>query len=357
MLEESAGTRDFLARVSGDEFAIVTSEDRAGVVLLIERIMKKAKEVFSLDGVEVALQPTAGVVFAGPEHKEPADCIRDVNLAVQAAKQDGEYGVSYFDERTGTKLRRNLGLRNNLFQAFDNDELELYYQPIHSARGEEKVYFEALLRWNHTRYGQLQPQEFLTHFDTPRRKNRLDDWVLKRAAEQAKELSKLPKFAGVSLNLNPARFAQANFAGEVESLLNGLDLAPHYLRLEMTEDAVLLKQKTAIVVMQKLRRLGVKIYLDDFGTGYSSLHYLSSLPLDAIKIDRTFVQTMETNQSNYQLVAMIVNIARTLELEVVAEGVESAAQLAILREFDYAAVQGYYYARPMPFAKVDEYLA
>ena len=357
IIQKNLGPKDFVARVSGDEFAIITGgAEREEVEDLTGRIMSAAKESFVLSGIRLTLQPTAGVVFSGPNYAEPTNYIRDTNIAVQQAKKQGSYAVAYFDREMGAQVRARLTMQNDILQAFENEEFELFYQPIHPYPQEESIYFEALIRWNHPVHGRLSPGSFFKYIEEPALRSRLDAWVLEEAIAQTKALLAHHSFGGVSINLNSMHFGSQKFVQLLQKLLRRYELPTSCLRLEVTENSLLRRQKTAIKVMKKLRAMGIKILLDDFGTGYSSLSYLSQLPIDLIKIDRSFVSTMQTNERNYQLVAMIVEIAKTLDLGIVAEGVETEAQLTLLREFEYAAIQGFYYSRPLPFAKVATYL-
>ena len=358
IIAENLRPSDFLARLSGDEFIILTSTaEPSEVRRLMTSIMDQARQSFSLAGVRLSLQPTAGVVFSNSDYKEPADYIRAANIAAERAKKNGVYSVEYFTARMQTQLHTRLVMRNDVLQAFELNEFELFYQPIHVLNHPKKIYFEALIRWNHAVHGRLTPESFFDYIDEPTLKSRLDEWVLERAVAQVKELAvKFPQTA-VSVNVSAAQFSRPGFFEFVKTLLEKNALPPRYLYLEITEEAVLQINQKATENLTLLRALGVKILLDDFGTGYSSLSYLSRLPLDMLKIDRSFIATMHTDSRNYRLVTMIIEIAKTLGLEVVAEGVETQAQLEAFESLTHSAVQGFYFSRPLPFAKVATYLA
>jgi len=340
-----------LARFGGDEFAVLLDGIREPLdaVRVAKRVQQMAALPLSLDGQDVFTTASIGVAVATDAHKSGEDIIRDADLAMYRAKNAGAGGYSVFDAALHDMAVRRLRLETDLRRAVERGEFRVWYQPIVSLADHHVVGVEALVRWLHPEDGFVPPGEFLEVAEEVGLITQIDEWVLFEACRQAVEWRRVGTFSTqstVSVNLSAKAFAQGTLVQKVVDILHVTGYAASGLRLEITEGAAIKDAARARVVLAELRKIGVRISLDDFGTGYSSLSYLQSLPLDTLKIDRSFVAGIGTDKDKGEIVKLIVGLARTLNLEIVAEGTETAAQVEYLRELGCQFGQGYFFAKP-----------
>jgi predicted signal transduction protein with EAL and GGDEF domain len=345
-----------LARFGGDEFAVLLDGIREPLdaVRVAKRVQQMAEQPLSLDGQDVFATASIGVAVATDAHKSAEDIIRDADLAMYRAKHGGAGGYSVFDAALHEMAVRRLRLETDLRRAIERDEFRVWYQPIVSLATEEIVGAEALVRWQHPEHGMVPPPEFLGVAEEIGIIAQIDEHVLVEACRQARawQTEGLLSAAGsISVNLSARAFAQESLVKRVAAILRETGCPSSALRLEITEGVAIKDAARARVVLADLRRLGVRISLDDFGTGYSSLSYLQSLPLDVLKIDRSFVTGIGSDADKGEIVKLIAGLARGLGLEIVAEGVESGAQVDYLRTLGCHYGQGYYFAKPAEAAK------
>ena len=340
-----------LARFGGDEFAVLLDGIREPLdaVRVAKRVQQMATLPLPLDGQDVFATASIGVAVATDAHKSGEDIIRDADLAMYRAKNAGGGSYSVFDAALHDMAVRRLRLETDLRRAVERGEFRVWYQPIVSLADHHVVGVEALVRWLHPEDGLVPPGEFLEVAEEVGLITQIDEWVLFEACRQAVEWRRAGTFSTqstVSVNLSAKAFAQDTLVQNVVDILHVTGYSASGLRLEITEGAAIKDAARARVVLAELRKLGVRISLDDFGTGYSSLSYLQSLPLDTLKIDRSFVAGIGTDKDKGEIVKLIVGLARTLNLEIVAEGTETAAQVDYLRGLGCQFGQGYFFAKP-----------
>ena len=340
-----------LARFGGDEFAVLLDGIREPLdaVRVAKRVQQMTEQPLSLDGQDVFTSASIGVAVATDAHKSAEDIIRDADLAMYRAKNGGSGGYSVFDAALHEMAVRRLRLETDLRRAAERGEFRVWYQPIVSLESNDVVGAEALVRWQHPEHGLVPPSEFLEVAEELGIITQIDEWVLVEACKQAvawRGSGLLGPGGSVSVNLSARAFAQDALVQHVASVLRATRCPASALRLEITEGVAIKDAARARIVLAELRKQGVRISLDDFGTGYSSLSYLKALPLDVLKVDRSFVTGIGSDTDKGEIVTLIAGLARGLSLEIVAEGVETGAQVEYLRALGCHYGQGYYFARP-----------
>jgi len=346
---------DLVARLGGDEFAaILPGTAVAGAVTpLAKRLVEVVGRDYDLDGNRVAIGVSIGVALA-PQDGGGADLLlRHADMALYAAKEAGGGTWRYFDPGMAERLQTRRSLAADLRLALPRGELALHFQPLLRIDG-ALFGFEALLRWQHPRLGLVAPAEFIPLAEECGLIAEIDQWVLRLACREA---SRWPGPYQVAVNLSPAQLESRDLIGLVAAALAETGLAPAQLELEITEAVLLRDSQRTLELLHRLREMGVRVALDDFGTGYSSLGYLRSFPLDKLKIDRSFVHDLGRSGTAAPILRAIAAMAEALGLVTIAEGVETEAQLALLREFGVAQVQGYLFGRPRPAAEVPAMIA
>lgn len=353
---------DTVARLGGDEFVVLLQDVHLedGVDCpAIKRLREVICEPYEIDGQRVTLSVSIGVVVGDKSYQQPADFLRDADLAMYEAKARGKDRYVLF----GPKLRKNalerLVLEDDLRGALARDELVLYYHPILSLDTHRITGFEALVRWQHPQRGLLMPQTFLPIAETAHLILPITRALLLEAcAQMAKWQADHPHDSDltISLNLSPALFAQPGALEMVEETLAKTGLSPRFLKLEITEGAMGQDNQATLDILHALNDLGIQIQMDDFGTGYASLSYLHRYPVDTLKIDRSFIQGIQPNGEQGRLARTVITLARELNLEVIAEGVETVDQLAFLESLGCQYAQGYLISQPLPREEVPAFL-
>jgi diguanylate cyclase (GGDEF)-like protein/PAS domain S-box-containing protein len=351
-----------VARLGGDEFTILLEDiqDLANAVGVAERIQKELAVPFRLNGTEVFTSASIGITLGPAGYGLPDEMLRDADAAMYTAKAGGKARYEVFDAAMRARALARLQLESDLRRALERQEFCLHYQPILALKPERLVGFEALVRWQHPQRGLLPPTEFVPLAEETGLIVPLGWWVLREAcrqtsAWQARFPSDPPLM--VSVNLSSKQFLQAELAAEIERLLGETGLDPHSLKLEITETVIMDDPESASGMLAHLRALGVQVCIDDFGTGYSSLNYLHRIPVDTLKIDRSFVRQMDSAEENMQIVQSIVGLAHNLAIDVIAEGVETEAQRDQLAALDCEYGQGYLFSRPVDRAAAEAFLS
>ncbi|TFH85662.1 EAL domain-containing protein [Billgrantia azerbaijanica] len=358
-LAEAARPGDTVARFGGDEFVVLLPDlaHQDDVLAIVERLLERIARPYHDGKCELRLTASIGIAMNGGDEPQPMRLIQQADLAMYKAKHQGRNTYQWYTQDLNRKVSERVALRNALQRAIDEQQLELHYQPqIHGASG-SVIGFEALLRWHHPERGCVAPADFIGLAEDTGQIIPISDWALTTACRANQRLNALGLGAFMmAVNVSPMQFHRQSFVDGVLETLAEAGLEPSLLELELTENILLENSDQAIDTLHRLRRAGVKIAIDDFGTGFSSLSYLKRLPIDKIKIDRSFTREIISDHRDAAVVQGILSMAGPLQLEVVAEGVESQAQYAFLRKQQCDAFQGYYFARPLPLAELEAFL-
>ncbi|MFT5588752.1 MAG: putative signal transduction protein with EAL and GGDEF domain [Bradyrhizobium sp.] len=341
---------DLLARMGGDEFTILLDNisDEQVPVRVAERLMKAMADAFVLGEQQVIVTASIGISLSTSGYADMQDMLRDADIAMYHAKQQGRSRWVMFDAAMQEKAQRRLQLELELRQAQERGQLWLAYQPIVTPRDGIIRGFEALLRWNHPVYGAVGPAEFIPLAEEIGLIGEMGCWVLGQACRQLSVWQRESNYPmTMSVNLSARQLSGMGLVALVEQTLSETGILAGTLKLELTESMVMTDPEHALVIFQQLKNLNVKLALDDFGTGYSSLSQLRRLPIDTLKIDRAFVSQMDYQEDKRQIAAVIMMLAHTLGMDVVAEGAETAAEVHLLREMNVDFIQGYHFFKPM----------
>jgi diguanylate cyclase (GGDEF)-like protein len=350
---------DSLARLSGDEFVILCEDlnDPSQVDSLALRFHAVLGQPFRLSGTEVRMTCSIGIAVAGRETPAPEALIHDADLAMYRQKRNRRGSHDVLDLRELHLAGHHAGLARSLPGAADRGELHVEYQPIVDTADGQIRAVEALLRWSHPARGPISPSVFIPFAEQSGQIIELGAWVLHQAwADREHWQAPRAPDIGVSVNVSPHQFMAAGFAEDVAAILESMPADPGLLTLEVTESVFVRDEQRALVVLDEIKDLGVKLALDDFGTGYSSLGYLNTLPIDAIKVDQTFIARLTHDPHSQRIVTAIIGLAHSLGMTVVSEGVETAKQHYELARLGSDRCQGYYFAQPMPADTVDTLL-
>jgi len=342
-------TGDLLARIGGDEFALISWQtvDSDGAAILATRLIDALRQPFTIDDVTIHVGTSIRIVHAGPNEAAGHDMTRLADMALYDAKARGRNTYAFFHGSMEEAARRRNELIADLHGAVTRGEFELHYQPLVSTTTAQPVGAESLIRWRHPRLGLLPPVEFVPLAEESGHILLIGRWVLREACRTA---AGWPGHLRVAVNLSALHFSSPTLIEDVRRALVDNALAPHRLELEITESLVMRNLAAARSTLRQVRALGVRVALDDFGTGYSSLSNLRALPLDTIKVDGAFVRDLATDDQAVAVVSAVVGLAKALRMTITAEGVESEAQLAVLTRFGVEDAQGYLLARPLPAA-------
>jgi diguanylate cyclase (GGDEF)-like protein/PAS domain S-box-containing protein len=351
---------DQLARLGGDEFVLllepIAHTDDA--VRVAERLLRALAEPFRFGPHEVSTSVSMGISVGNSLTQRPENLLRDADAALHDAKADHKQRYRIYNPEMHARAMKRLSMEGELRQAIERDHLRLYYQPIHSLSSGRVVEFEALVRWQHPEQGVIPPSEFISLAEETGLIVPLGTWVLRNACRQlAQWLAQHPGTAefGVGVNVSGRQFAHAELVAEVRNVLRDTGIDPRRLSLEITESALMEGGAPVMSILPSLHALGLRLHLDDFGTGYSSLGYLNQMPIDVLKIDRSFVSRIGAGKTGRSIVQAIIALARSLDMEVIAEGVENESQVAILTGMGCDCVQGFYYSRPITAGEAQEY--
>jgi diguanylate cyclase (GGDEF)-like protein/PAS domain S-box-containing protein len=339
-----------VARLGGDEFAILLNEvrDAADASMVAQRILDKLESPFRLGERQVFASVSIGIALSS-SGGTPEELLRNADTAMYHAKAKGKARFAIFDEGMRDRAVARLEIETGLRKAIDARQLILYYQPELSVTSQRVIGYEALVRWNHPERGILPPSEFIPVAEESELIVHLGKWVLKEACRQMAEWHKRFAFnppLTISVNISPRQLNQGGLVEDVERVLFETGLAPKCLKLEVTEGSIMQDAEMALATLRRLKSMGIGLEIDDFGTGYSSLSYLQRLPFDTVKVDRSFIKELGVSAESSEIVRTIVELARSLEMDVVAEGVETEDQFQKLATLGCKYVQGYYFAKP-----------
>ena len=349
---------DMASRLGGDEFILMLPGcDAGGAAQVAQKLLHVISEPYQIDLYDLVVTASVGIALYPYDGVDLETLSKSADTAMYRAKQDGRDGYRFFTMEMQARATRNLQLVNALRQALERNQLQVYYQPQVSIGDSRIIGAEALLRWQHPDFGNVSPAEFIPVAEDSGLILPIGEWVLRTAVQQLKhwiDNGLLPMT--LSVNLSAVQFRHPSLPDLVTSILNEAQLPSEYLELELTEGVAMLDPLGAIAVMNKLHECGIRMSIDDFGTGYSSLNYLKKFKIYKLKIDQSFVRDISTDLEDKAIVAAIISMAKSLDLQTIAEGVETVEQLAFLREQGCDEVQGYYYSKPLPAAQFEAFV-
>jgi diguanylate cyclase (GGDEF)-like protein/PAS domain S-box-containing protein len=361
-LKVSLRPGDTIARLGGDEFVVLLEQipDESAAARVAERMVTAFELPFVLSAGEHFAKASLGIALAGASDRLPANLVRDADAAMYQAKGRGRGRFEVFDRAMRLRTVARLSLENDLRRALERDELRIDYQPIVSLRDHSIVSVEALLRWQHPERGLVGPQEFIPVAEESGLIDPIGRWVLEAACRQAAEWHAATPDArpvGISVNLSMRQLTQRDLEATVAAALEMTGIEPSSVCLEITESVLLEEPARVSETIRRVARLGVRFVLDDFGTGYSSLAYLTQLPIDGLKVDRSFVEALGSDGRSTAITTAIVRMAQALSVDVIAEGVETERQLTALRQLHCELAQGFLLHRPLAAPAISELLA
>ncbi len=350
---------DTAARLGGDEFVLLLQNlvhiHDAGKAA--SRILENISRPFDLDGHEVFITASIGISLYPADGEESSDILKSADVAMYQAKAKGRNSYQYYSKSMNAKASEYLILSSKLHKALEKGEFLLYYQPKKSILGNKITSLEALLRWKPADSDLVPPSQFIPVLEETGLIIPVGEWILHTACSQNRAWQE----AGyepivISVNVSNRQFNQKNMIEVVTQALRNVNLHPEYLELEITESMIMQDPEEAIAILHEFKNMGIQISIDDFGIGYSSLNYLRSMPLNALKIDRSFVMNLATSRSDAAIIESTIALAHSLNLKVIAEGVETEQQLAFLRSRGCDEAQGFLLSRPLPVEEISKFL-
>lgn len=349
---------DLVARFSGDEFAIIIKDvtDVEELANFAELIKYKLSAPFSVNERKIFTSVSIGIAMSSTAYDEAEDILRDADIAMYSAKENNKDYV-IFDKMMHIRAVTLMQLETDLRYALERSEFCVFYQPIVKLNSMKLAGFEALIRWNHPQRGLVAPGEFIPICEDTGLIVPITLWILQEACEQIvtwQNMSPENESLMISVNLSGKHFAQDDLVNQISEILTKTKINPACVKLELTESAVMDNAERVILMLKDLKTLGVQLSIDDFGTGYSSLSYLHRFPIDTLKIDRSFVSEMESGSENGEIVRTIIALAKTLQMNVIAEGIESIHQLHQLQILGCEYGQGYLFSRPIPVPEAEK---
>ena len=360
-INDQLRSEDVLARFGGDEFAVLLEnvEDPSEAIRVAQRIAEGLREPFTISDHRVSVSASVGITLGSAHANDaPEGMLRGADDAMYRAKEQGSGRFAVFDPAMQARAQERLKLESALRQAVEQGEFVLHYQPIVSLGDGRIVGFEALLRWQHPKKGLLHPESFLRLAEETDLIVPIDKWVLEETCRQAKlwEADYPCGSLMAMVNLSARQLEGGGLTRTIEELLRRVALEVHTLSLDITEGVLIKASEDNVQTLEDLKKMGIRLDLDDFGTGFSSLSYLRRFPVDGVKIDKSFVEGLGEDASDEALVGMIIDLCHTLDLDVLAEGIETPEQADLLKDMGCDLGQGYYFARPLPSEQFAERL-
>ena len=347
---------DTIARLGGDEFAVIMTQIQQpdDAAFLARRIRDSITRPYQIEGHHIVSDISIGMSVAPADGMEPDRLLKNADLALYGAKNEGRGTYQFFEPEMDTRMRTRRELELDLRNALTNNELELHYQPLVNLSTNEISAFEALLRWNHPSRGLISPADFIPIAEETGLIVPIGDWVLTTACEEA---INWPNGVKVAVNLSPAQLKSRHLLKAVTAALEGSGMPANRLQLEITEAILMQNTFATLATLHELRKLGVQIAMDDFGTGYSSLSYLRSFPFDKIKIDRSFIGDLSVGKEPLAIVHAVAGLATCLNMVSTAEGVETQEQLESLQAVGCTEMQGYLFSKAKPASEIAQFFA
>ena len=348
---------DMFGRFGGDEFIIVISEDLEEKELIdyVELLREASDKLHMIDGVEARVSASFGVARYPQNGKTTSELLRYSDIAMHHAKDSGKNGIRMFSQVMNDSMIERIAFDTALTNAISNEELYLAFQPQFYLKTKQLRGFEALARWKSQAFGQVSPKKFITVAEEKGYIITIGEWIIRQSCLAVKEINeRMGASIKMSINISSVQLMEPAFLERVERILKETNVDPSSLEFEITESVYISAKNYASAILQKLRNMGIKIALDDFGTGYSSISYLQILPIDTLKLDKSFIDKIGKNVSSSQIVGTFIDLMHRLDLSVVAEGVEDEHQIAYLKQYNCDMIQGYIWGRPVELEKVYE---
>ena len=357
LLAEDLRTTDTVARLGGDEFVILLDDIHSlkDATEVGDRLQEKLKLPLNFEDKSIVTSASIGIALSSSSYRNSSEILRDADIAMYRAKEKGKACYEIFDQAMYLQTLKTMELEHNLRLALQNQEFSLYYQPIISLKNNHLSGFEALIRWQHPQHGFISPTEFIPLAEDTGLIVDLGDWVLTEACQQLAAWQEQYGIDSLKVNVNiaPQQFQKADFIGKLDQIIASTNLNPACLKLEIIERVLVNSEMNTQKTLSEIRNRQITLSIDDFGTGYSSLSYLSRLPIDNLKIDRSFIHNINSDAESLEIVKTIITLAHNLGMEAIAEGVETTEQAQVLKSLNCEYAQGYLYAKPLPAQAIE----
>ncbi|NJN76696.1 MAG: EAL domain-containing protein, partial [Synechococcaceae cyanobacterium RL_1_2] len=360
-IQQSIRPVDTVARLGGDEFTVliedIKNDDEA--IAIASRINEELTSPLYIQGQEIFTSTSVGIAFSSPNYKDADEILRDADIAMYQAKDAGKSRYAVFKQTMHDETLRRVDMESSLRRAIINQEFVVYYQPIIALTQGTISGFEALIRWQHPSKGMISPQEFIPIAEETGLIVQIGAWVLEESCRQINHWHESIAHTTdltMSINLSSRQLKKNSIIEQIDDILNSTGVNKHRIKLEITESLLMQNIETATQLLEAMRAMGLKLSLDDFGTGYSSLSYLHRFPLNTLKVDRSFVSRIGVNGENSAIVNAIVTLAHSMEMDIVAEGIETKEQMDYLRKLGCEYGQGYYFSAPVDGHKAEQLL-
>jgi diguanylate cyclase (GGDEF)-like protein len=350
-LSNSVRQHDTIARQGGDEFIVLLEEldGQRGATRVAQKILDALRAAFSVGGTEQHVSGSIGIALFPEDGSDPQTLMKNADTAMFHGKNLGKNTYQFFTHQMNIVVKRRAALESSLRAAVKDNDFTLHYQPQIDLNTGEIVALEALIRWNNAESGTMMPGDFIPLAEETGLISELGEWVLREGCRQARAWQNMgiaPR--RMAINLSARQLSDKGFLDMVSRILTETGLDPKYLELEITESQVMRQAEGSIMLLNELADMGINLAVDDFGTGYSSLSYLKRLPIAKLKIDQSFIRDITVDPNDTAIVVAIINMAKSLDLDIIAEGIETAGQLTLLRAKGCSIGQGYYFVVPMP---------
>ncbi|MDT8860878.1 EAL domain-containing protein [Alkalihalobacillus sp. MEB130] len=347
----------FISRQGGDEFVfILPFENHDEIENIALDILATLSKPFQIDEREIYISSSIGISYFPENGEDVNELLKNSDIAMYIAKKTGGNKYEFYNNEEKKSIIKRLEIEHGLRKAIDNNEFCLYYQPKVNMKTRDIIGLEALIRWEHPTLGLISPADFIPIAEQVGIINSIGDWVMREAIMKTIDLQNKGHHLRISINVSIVQLLQYNFVTKLQAILQEYHLPAQNIEIEITETVAMTHTEFILDVLHALKRLGVHLAIDDFGTGYSSLNYLKKLPIDTVKIDRSFVQDIHTNEVDIAIIDAIITVSHALKFNVLAEGVETSEQLSILKAINCDEVQGYFHSKPLPDTLIDLYL-
>ena len=358
-LRECVRREDVVARWGNDEFTLLLPkiQDRSEATAIADRILEELKTPFNVENQTIHVTTGIGIATYPDDGADAETLLKNADVALSRAQQLGKHNYQYYDSSFSSEAHKLLTLDNQLLSALEKDEFILYYQPIVNVRTGKVAKMEALIRWQNPQLGLVSPYVFIPLAEKNGSIIPIGEWVLKTACAQNKSWQNMGlEPITISVNLSMCQFEKSNLVDNIAGILEQTQLRPDYLELEITESVTMQNTKVAKAILNQLNKIGISLAMDDFGTGYSSLGHLRQFPFQTLKIDRSFVKDLNSNSQDLAIVNTIITLGKGLNLNVVAEGVETEELRDLLQNLGCEYIQGYLYSKPVPAQEATDLL-